>query len=584
MSGFCGIVSPGGAIGLPAGIRAGTDDRRSSMGDLDIAAGFLKKFQDDTCFASRPAPGGDMFVCLDGVTLNSRELVRSGASPDLGSAVAALAAKDPANFPAALRGGFGGFVWNGRERTGCLFTNQFGTRFLYYHHSPALGATFFSSSLLDMAIMLRAAGIRTGLDETAGYSMLSFGYMFDDRTLIEGVRKLEAGCSLLVRPGQAPEIRRYFTYDNLTIHQDSESALIDGFYERMAFAVRQGFEKDREYGLRHASLLSGGLDSRMVLFFARRLGFGDILTLTFGQSGCADERIASAIAHDLGCDHLFRHLDGGSFLATSIDDCIQANDGMILYAGSAHALSSCRLIDWSRFGLLHNGNLADASQGDYVESDDHVPPSAAEWAYSKRFLPRIEAEVQACLARYPNHEAFAIASRGSNAILNGSLSVQGLTETDEPFLHPDLAGWAAGIPPRFKNGERLFLGMIGKYFPEAARYPWQRWRLNPTLANKRRLENPPFRFLHRGRKALGYAADGILGRPSRWDMNPFDHWYRQNGDIREEFARRRKAMGDILSSRSALAEDCVRLFDEGGLLEKTQAITLATAAARLGLA
>ncbi len=579
MSGFSGIVSPEGRISFPAATAGVKAERSARRGDLRVAEKFLDKFAGDKCFGDR----GDYFICLDGVTLNSPELVRAYAATDIGSAVAAMAAKNPSGFPADLRGGFAGLAWNLAENKGSLFTNHFGSRYLYYSYDASTGATFFSSSLADMADMLRSIGRSTRLDETAGYYMLSFGYMADDRTLIEGVRKLEPGCRLEIAAGSAPRIERFFVYDNENLLADSFDEIVDGFYERMSLAVRQGFEKDLEYGYRHISLLSGGLDSRMILFFARSLGFSDILTLTFGQSGCADEKIAAAIARDLGCEHLFRHLDGGEFLARSIDDCVDANDGMIIYAGSAHALSSYRMIDWRRYGLLHNGNLADASQGDYVETDAHVAPSAESWAYSRRFLPRVEAAIGEALRRYPNQEAFAVATRGANAILNGSVSAQGFTETDEPFLHPDLASWAARIPPRYKKGEHVFLAMINKYFPKAASYPWQRWRLNPTLANMERLKKPAFRFLHRGRKALGYAVDGVLGRPSRHDMNPFNHWYKNNPDLRAEFARRRTRMGDALSGHQDLAEDCVRLFDEGSELEKAQAITLAAAAERLGL-
>ena len=56
-----------------------------------------------------------------------------------------------------------------------------------------------------------------------------------------------------------------------------------------------------------------------------------------------------------------------------------------------------------------------------------------------------------------------------------------------------------------------------------------------------------------------------------------------NPDLRAEFTRRRMRMGDALSGHGDLAEDCVRLFDEGSELEKAQAITLAAAAERLGL-
>ncbi|HWP68040.1 MAG TPA: hypothetical protein VN437_01980, partial [Rectinemataceae bacterium] len=72
MSGFSGVVSPEGKISLPAATAGGKAERTAQRGDLRIAEKFLDKFADDKCFGDR----GNYFVCLDGVTLNSRELVR----------------------------------------------------------------------------------------------------------------------------------------------------------------------------------------------------------------------------------------------------------------------------------------------------------------------------------------------------------------------------------------------------------------------------------------------------------------------------------------------------------------------------
>ena len=482
MSCFCGIVSRGGKIEFPDRVANQETGRTARRGDLRVAEKFLDKFADDKCFGDR----GDYFVCLDGVTLNSREFVRSFAATDIGSAVAVMAAKDPSGFPAALRGGFGGFIWDIAESIGVFFTNHFGSRYLYYFYDASTGVTFFSSSLADMAEMMRSTGRATRLDETAGYDMLSFGYMADERTLIEGVRKLEPGRCLEIAAGQAPQIKRHFVYNNENFLGESFDEIADEFYKRISLAARKGFEKDLEYGYRHLSLLSGGLDSRMILFFARK--------------------------------------------------------------------------------------------GEYVETDAHVAQSAEECAYLKRFLPRVKETIGVFLRRYPNQEAFA------DAILNGSVSAQGFTETDEPFLPPDLASWAARISQRYKRGEHIFLAMINKHFPEAATYPWQRWRLNPKLANMERLKTPAFHFIHRGRKAISYVVDGTQDRPSARDMNPFNYWYKNNPELRAEFACRWTLMGDALSGHGYLAEDCVRLFDEGSELEKAQAITLATAAKRLKLA
>lgn len=579
MSGFSGVLSPGGAIGLPPAAAA-RSRRTEVLGDMVVGADLLPKFEADKALAT--AEG--LLVCLDGVTLNSREILAAGAAGDLPTAVARRFKSRGASFPDELRGGFAGLVYDPSDRGGVLFTNHFGTKRLYYAREPASnGATYFSTSLLDVAECLRAAGDRPELDEVAAYYLLTFGYMLDDRTLIKGVSRLDAGCSLELRPGEAPRPHAYWRYANEQDSGMTEAAAARGLYEGLSAAVCSGFEKDLSAGYRHVSLLSGGLDSRMIAFFAKELGFRDVLTLTFGQSGCADEEIASAIARDLGYEHLFRPLDGGEFLRRGFGSCVAANDGLILYAGSAHALTSYEMIDWRRYGLLHNGNLADASQGDYVDSDEHSPPEASVWAYSRRLLDRVASETAAATARYPNQEAFAIATRGVNAILNGSISAQGLTETDEPFLHPDLVDFASRMPPRLKNGERAFLAMIERYFPAATRYPWQKWGQRPTLANLERRRSLPQKVLRRGRRLLQKGAAAARGRPDPADMNPFDHWARSSPEYRAFLGESRGLVEDFAARRGQLGVDALKLFDTGNPLEKSQAMTLAAAVARLEL-
>jgi asparagine synthase (glutamine-hydrolysing) len=438
--------------------------------------------------------------------------------------------------------------------------------------------------LLDVLDCLKDAGITPKLDKVAAYYLLTFGYMLDDRTLIEGVAKVEAGTSLKMKPGERPIKKYFYKYSNEEMVETCLDKAAQGLYEGLSLAVRAGFEKDREYGYSSVVLLSGGLDSRMNCFFAHHLGFRDVLTLTFGQSNCIDEKIASTIARDLGFEHLFHQLDGGNFLWKALRSCIAVNDGLILFAGSAHAVSTYEMINWGKYGLLHNGNLADVSQGDYVDSNKHYAPEASVWAYSKDLLGRIGPEIEKVLARYPNQEAFAIATRGINAVLNGSVSAQGLTETDEPFLYPELVDFASRLPARYKNGERAFLTMIERYFPEAARYPWQKWGRLPTVANLDRGGKLYSRVFRHGHRFLEKGAARVAGKPDPADMNPFDHWMRTSPGFKRFFSDSRESVARFAENHSELGVDALQLFDKGNVIEKTQAMTLVAAAERLGLA
>ena len=58
-------------------------------------------------------------------------------------------------------------------------------------------------------------------------------------------------------------------------------------------AVSRCFEKDKAYGYNnHLASLSGGIDSRMVNFVAKELGYKKISNYTFGQSFSDEVRFA----------------------------------------------------------------------------------------------------------------------------------------------------------------------------------------------------------------------------------------------------------------------------------------------------
>jgi len=221
------------------------------------------------------------------------------------------------------------------------------------------------------------------------------------------------------------------------------------------------------------------------------------------------------------------------------------------------------------------------SQGDYVEGLRHTEPSPRTWAYSTRLFDTIEAEASSIARSYPNQEAFAIHTRGIHGILNGSISALADTETDEPFLDADLVDFAMHLPLRLKYRERLFVRMIEERFPDAARHPWQKWGLRPTMRNYRLTGTYSYKAVRKGLMIVGPLARG--GAPSRSDMNPIGYWEAINPGLS---AGLDAVFDDLIASTSLsgqLLKDIEGLYRKGNLLERTQALTVLMAARLLDI-
>jgi asparagine synthase (glutamine-hydrolysing) len=514
---------------------------------------------------------------IAGVILNSPELIKRNAASSLEDALFREFEGHGWSFPAGLRGNFSGIIYDEASDELLAFTNHLGARPLFHYGAPN-GDILVSSDLMGLSRLMKERAIPRRIDETAARFILTFGFMLDERTLLEGVSRLPPGSVLAVGRDHR-ELRRYWSYSNEP-REIGEGEAADSFYELFSQAIKRGFDKDEDYGFGHLALLSGGLDSRMISYFAHRLGYRDLLTVTFGQAGCEDERTAAAISAELGYDHLFMPLGAGDYLL-DVEEPVRRNGGIVLYGGSAHAVRAYRRLDWNRYGLLHNGDLADVSQGDYVEGLRHTRPSPKTWAYSTRLFGAIEAEATSIARGYPNQEAFAIHTRGINGILNGSISALADTETDEPFLDADLVDFAMHLPLRLKYRERLFVRMIEDRFPDAARHPWQKWGLRPTMHNHRLTGTYSYRAMRKGLMIGGPLLRG--GAPSRSDMNPIGYWEAINPGLS---AGLDTIFDDLIASTSLsgqLLEDIEGLYRKGNLLERTQPLTVLMAAKLLDI-
>jgi len=527
----------------------------------------IDKFIDDKVFGE----DREVFICSDGLMLNARELKNKYSCENNFHLLKRLYKNSPSSFPSELRGDFDGVIYDKNLDSWTLYTNHIGSKWVFYYFDKEAKCFIFGTELKMVVAGMRALGIEPELCEEGAYFLLTFGYMLGDYTLIEGVKKLSPGSTLTLKNWEL-ESKEYYRLRNTPYIEDSEEKIIKTLDELFRDAIKAEYDKDLEYGYRHIATLSGGLDSRMNVCYARKLGYKDILNITFSQSNYLDERIAKKIASDWGYSFLFYSSDNGNYLK-DIDNPILVNDGLVLYSGAAHALKMESMINWDRYGLLHTGQLGDAVMGTYLSRSTLDNKITFSGVYSNKLKDKIYDVFKNIASNYDNEEIFKFYNRGFLGIFNGYRASEQFSEYSSPFLYLDFLNYAIHISPELRFKEKIYLDWILKVSPEAAKYPWEKTGL-PINAGRFRV------FL---RRSIRYAKRKIFGPSPKDSMNPFNYWYKTNNSLRETFEDYYRKHIDLLSHHSELQRDVEKMFSEGTPLEKTQPLTLLAAMKLHGL-
>lgn len=527
----------------------------------------IDKFIDDKVYSE----DRDVFICSDGLMLNARELRTKYGCEDNFHLLKSLYRNSPSSFPSELRGDFDGVIYEKNLDSWTLYTNHIGSKWVFYYFDKEAKCFVFGTELKMVVAGMRALGIEPELSEEGAYFLLTFGYMLGDYTLVKGVKKLSPGSTLTLKNWEL-QSEEYYRLRSTPYIEDNEDKIIKTLDELFREAIKAEYDKDLEYGYRHVATLSGGLDSRMNVCYARKLGYKDILNITFSQSNYLDEQIAKRIASDWGYDFLFYSLDNGNYLK-DIELSVLVNDGLALFSGSAHALAMELHINWVNLGLLHTGQLGDAIMGTYLSSPRIEKNISFSGSYSNLLISKVKSLFSTIAKNFENTETFKFYNRGSNGIFNGYRVSETFSEYASPFLHVDFLDYAMSISPVLRYEEKVYLDWIIQEAPEAAKYPWEKTGL-PINAGKFR------KFL---RKGMRYARRRVLGPSPKDSMNPFNYWYKTNSSLRETYEDYYRKHIDLLSKHPELQRDVEKMFNDGTPLEKTQPLTLLAAIKLHGL-
>jgi len=183
-----------------------------------------------------------------------------------------------------LHGMFAFALWDARRQQLFLARDRFGIKPLYYSITP--GCVRFASTT---QALLAGGGVDTSLDPVALHHHLTLHAVVPaPRTVLRGVRKLPPAHGMTVTPDGRKTLRRYWHLDAAGCSRDmSEWEWLDAVHTSLRKAVeRRRAIADVPVGI----LLSGGLDSSLLVALLAEAGGGRMLTFSVGFEDAPEER------------------------------------------------------------------------------------------------------------------------------------------------------------------------------------------------------------------------------------------------------------------------------------------------------
>jgi asparagine synthase (glutamine-hydrolysing) len=316
-------------------------------------------------------------VLFMGLCFNKRKVLAQNNATEWVSLASRRLIDSPKAFLAQLDGSFCGFLYKGSDHSLILFSDHLASQPIYFYIDDK--HCIIDTNLILLADAMRHYHKPIKVSELGGYYMLAYSFMLDDITPINGVYKVKPSTLFSVDNQQLIEYCQFYQEDKIIDCRIEDIA--DSIHDRFSEAVKSTFAIDGKH--RHLISLSGGLDSRMCLFYAINQGATDISTLCYSQSFYREEVIAKKISAEHNCEHIFFGLDNGKYLS-NIDTGIIATQGMTTYRPILSARMIWEKLRMDRFGLVHTGLLGDAIIGGYCigkcgQSDRFI--SALDFAF-----------------------------------------------------------------------------------------------------------------------------------------------------------------------------------------------------------
>lgn len=244
---------------------------------------------------------GSVQVILNGEIYNFRELRREleqkGAafrSQSDTEVITHLYAALGEEVFSCLNGMFAVALYDSKRRRLILARDRLGKKPLYW--ADLGGALIFGS---EIKALMAHPSFRSELDLESVNAYLLHEHVPTPRTIFKGVRKLEPA-SYLVWENGACRVEKFWQ-PRFRTKDVGEPEALERLNDLLAQSVRDRLVADVPLGI----LLSGGLDSSTIAYYAQQASGGRIksFSIGFAEASFDESAYASAVAKHLGTDH-----------------------------------------------------------------------------------------------------------------------------------------------------------------------------------------------------------------------------------------------------------------------------------------
>lgn len=183
-----------------------------------------------------------------------------------------------------LHGAFAFAIWNGRQQTLFLARDRLGVKPLYY--SLGNKALYFAS---NTAALLVTGDVDTRIDPLALHHQLTLHAVVPaPRTLLNGIRKLAPGHTLTINPQGVHHTARYWKLNAMRpAMARTEDEWCEEIYSALMRAIHHCHDTSE---VSTGVLLSGGLDSSLIVALLAEQGVRDIQTFSIGFEDVPEEK------------------------------------------------------------------------------------------------------------------------------------------------------------------------------------------------------------------------------------------------------------------------------------------------------
>jgi asparagine synthase (glutamine-hydrolysing) len=373
-----------------------------------------------------------------------------------------------------FHGMFAFAVWERDSGRVVLVRDRLGIKPLYYAELP--GRLRFASTL---PALLAAGGVDTGIDPVALHHYMSWHAVVPaPRTILKGVRKLAPATICVIEPDGR---RREEIYWNLTVgpRADDRKFKEADWREAVRLTLAKAVERRRVADVPVGVLLSGGLDSSILVAMLTELGQNDLKTFSVGFDTVGDVagdefHYSDLIARRFGTDHhrikvdSSRTIDALPGMVEAMSEPMMSHDAVGFYLLSREVSKYVKVAQCGQgadeiFGGYHwyqalmRSNDAPEDYArvyfdrDHVEMGEALGPSLLNGDYSRDFIDEF---FRSCASASPIDKTLQLdteimlvddpVKRVDNMAMAFGL------ETRVPFLDHEVVELAARIPAELK--------------------------------------------------------------------------------------------------------------------------------------